>query len=236
MASYLAAMASNLLLAMASYLVAMASNLLLAMAFYLVAMASNLLLAMASYIVAMASNLYVQILSLYIYTFDRTPYAYTHKAPAHTKSIDSPNSSASLPLKIRKKGKTAVPLFTQGFSVCGRFELCSVGTGITEKVIKSDLSGWTSPELSWESGNLRGPTWCLTLRAVAGLLVVGNEWFLGSPRPFREMNGFLGLHVPPLACLLASVRLVWLGLLPRSREFDNLELVTILPCNAPIVC
>ena len=67
MASYLAAMASNLLLAMASYLVAMASNLLLAMAFYLVAMASNLLLAMASYIVAMASNLYVQILSLYIY-------------------------------------------------------------------------------------------------------------------------------------------------------------------------
>ena len=66
----------------------------------------------------------------------------------------------------------------------GRFELCSVGTGITEKVIKSDLSGWTSPELSWESGNLRGPTWCLTLRAVAGLLVVGNEWFLGFPRPF----------------------------------------------------
>ena len=183
MASYLAAMASNLLLAMASYLVAMASNLLLAMAFYLVAMASNLLLAMASYIVAMASNLYVQILSLYIYTFDRTPYAYTHKAPAHTKSIDSPNSSASLPLKIRKKGKTAVPLFTQGFSVCGRFELCSVGTGITEKVIKSDLSGWTSPQLSCESRNLPRP-----LGALPCALLLACLWW--------EMNGFWDFHVP----------------------------------------
>ena len=87
-------------------------------------------------------------------------------------------------------------------------ELCSVGSGITEKVIKSDLSGWTSPEMPWESGNLRGPTRCLALRAVAGLLVVGNEWFLGSPRPFGEMNGFPGLHVPLLACWL---RCAWFG-------------------------
>ena len=61
--------------------------------------------------------------------------------------------------------------------VCRQFELCSDGTGITEKVIKSSLIFLVGLLLRDALGvrePSRGPTTCLTLRAVAGLRVGGK--------------------------------------------------------------